>query len=497
MQKGNLVLSELLGQGYNNVFFTNNKSRYRVLAGARNTKKSYIFTGLEIIFKILMQKERNVIVVRKTNSSNKNSTFSTLKYIIHLLDLDHLFLIRSKTMEVIRIDTHQVILYKGLDDPYKITSIRAEVGTFTDVYFEEAFEIDSFEDFTKIDGSIRGMLPKDYFFQITLLMNTWDKDHWIYEKFFKDRLEDDYDYLETHDYQEWIDENYFWPYGYGKGLTLHKSTYKINEFRDLENYDKAMLELKKASFDLYKVIALGMWGNDEEKVYVEFTNDNIFEPNSPTNGLHTYNFRLTTIGIDTGLSNGEGKELRPTKNNNNKQIRSATTMQLVGLTSDYNKLVCIDEFFHSNELATRQEDRLTEPELIFRLIDYIRQWTLNPKYANIITYPLLVYVDSADIGFRQGLQLEARRQNLTNIIFQPSTKIKIRTRIDFIRLLMAFKDFQVSTSCSNLIREIKAARKGDKGQARANINDHCLNANEYAWTPLATKLRRWKDFKEH
>ena len=479
-------LSQLLGNGYNNIIFTNNHSRYRVLAGARNSKKSYIFTGIEIILKLLMNPERNVLVIRKTKTSNKTSTFTTIKYIIHLMGLDNEFLIRNKAMEVIRISTHQCIYYMGLDDPYKLTSIRAEVGYMTDVYFEEAFEIDSFDDFTKVDSSIRGLLPNNLFFQITLIMNTWDKDHWIYEKFFKGRLEDDYDYLETHNYKEWIDENYYWPYGYGKGLTLHKATYKINEFRDVINYDRSMLELKKASFDLYKVIALGMWGNDEEKVYVEFNEKNIISQNQV---IKDYTYAMTTIGIDTGLSNGEGKVIKGV--NANTQIHSATTMQLVGLTSDYNKLVCIDEFFHSNEVS---EEKLTEPELVFRLIDRIKSWTY---YYPMLTYPILVYVDNADIGFRQNLQLEARRQGLNNIVFQPSTKIKIRTRIDFIRYLMGFKDFLVSTACANLIREIKAAKKGSKGEARNDTNDHCLNANEYAWTPLATKIRRWKDFKVH
>lgn len=481
MQK--FSLHELLGKGYDNIFFTNNHSRYRVLAGARNTKKSYIFTGLEIVFKILMCPERNVLVVRKTQTSNRSSTFNTIKYIIHILGLDNYFLIRNKAMEIIRIDTHQCVYYMGLDDPLKLTSIRSEVGYLTDVYFEEAFEIDSFEDFSKVDGGIRGLLPQGYFYQITLLMNTWDKSHWIYEKFFKGRLEDDYEYLETHDYQEWIDENYFWPYGFGKGLTLHKSTYKINEFRDIENYDRAMLELKKASFDLYKVIALGMWGNDEEQVYPEFNEHNLITPLDASK----IEYSLTTIGVDIGLSNGEGKVLK-----DNAKIRSATTAQLVGLSKDYSKIVCLDEFFHSNEVSS---EKLTEPELIFRIIDKIKSWTL---YYPMITYPVLVYVDNADIGFRQGLQLEARRQGLENIVFQASTKTKIRTRVDFLRLLMAFNEFLVvKEKCPNLVREIKSSRRGEKGEVRENTNDHCLNANEYAWIPLSTRLRRYKEFKEH
>ena len=48
---------------------------------------------------------------------------------------------------------------------------------------------------------------------------------------------------------------------------------------------------------------------------------------------------------------------------------------------------------------------------------------------------ILVYVDCADIGFRQGLELVARYNGLTNVRFMPSTKIRIQTRVDFIRLI--------------------------------------------------------------
>ena len=109
---------------------------------------------------------------------------------------------------------------------------------------------------------------------------------------------------------------------------------------------------------------------------------------------------------------------------------------------------------------------------------------------------ILVYVDCADIGFRQGLELLAREKGLFNVIFQGSTKIKIQNRVDFIRLIMAFGEFLVSEACPNLIREIKNSRKGEKGEVREDIDDHCLNANEYAWQPIISKVKRWGTFKQ-
>jgi hypothetical protein len=40
-------------------------------------------------------------------------------------------------------------------------------------------------------------------------------------------------------------------------------------------------------------------------------------------------------------------------------------------------------------------------------------------------------------------------------------------------------------------------RRGKKGEARSDGNDHIKNAQEYAVAPLLSSLRRWKTFKEH
>ena len=108
-----------------------------------------------------------------------------------------------------------------------------------------------------------------------------------------------------------------------------------------------------------------------------------------------------------------------------------------------------------------------------------------------------VYIDSADLGFRQMMEMKANEYGIYNLNFIASTKISIQSRIDFDRLLMAYRDYLVTSDCKNLIREIKAARRGKKGEARADGNDHCLTAKEYAVAPLLPSLRRWKTFKQH
>ena len=79
MSKNNEVsIHSLIGTGYENAWYKNCPARYRVLAGARNTKKSYTFLGYEIIFKIFDNPYRNIIVIRNTLATNRDSTFSLL-----------------------------------------------------------------------------------------------------------------------------------------------------------------------------------------------------------------------------------------------------------------------------------------------------------------------------------------------------------------------------------------------------------------------------------
>lgn len=484
-----LSLYKLIGKGYANGWWRNFKGRYRAWKGGRNTKKSYNLIGYEILDKILSDPRRNVLILRETNASHKTTTFSTLLRIINQPDINQpeisfnsYFQVSKSDFTITYIPTGQVILFRGMDDPQKLQGIQVTKGYLTDVYVEEAFEIKDYEKWRVVDGSIRGVLPDGLFHQITFLMNAWDMGHWIYDKFFKGRLEDDVSYLESHSYQDYKDENII--IERGRGLYLCTNNYKVNEFRD-PIVDEVAKHMKEVAPEIYKVEYLGCWGNSTEAVYPEFT-DALIRPRDEINNMAYANY---AIGIDTGLSNGEGK----VKKGEDVKIRSATTMQLVGLTMDYSKLCCINEFYWSNE---QQQEKKTEPQLMADIVKTIIEWkNLYAQHYDLMKGMINVYVDCADIGFRQGLELEARKQRLYNVQFIPSTKIKIQTRVDFVRWLMAFGEFLVSEACPNLTRELKNSRRGAKGECREDIDDHAINANEYGWAPLTTKLKRWKTFK--
>lgn len=67
-------------------------------------------------------------------------------------------------------------------------------------------------------------------------------------------------------------------------------------------------------------------------------------------------------------------------------------------------------------------------------------------------------------------------------------------RVQFERSMFGMQDMMYRPNCKNLIRETSNSRKGDKGQARVDGNDHTLNASEYSWSPFVTFFTLWKMF---
>lgn len=501
---------KVTGKGYERGWFTNCPVRYRLFEGARSTKKSKNIIGYEPIFKLLSSHLRNVLICRKNESDIRQSAYENICGCIFDLGYEGSFIMRKNPLEIEYKPTGQKIIFRGLNSPTSLNSLTFSHGYLTDVYIEEAFELDSFDDFRKLDGSLRGIEAKKagIELQITMCFNAWDGESWLYTEFFKGRLEDNYEVLDRENvtHMDYYDPNFIGPYG--RGLYLHKSTYKINEFRDKEVYDASAMEMKRRAPNIYQVEFLGMFGVTTGVVY-DCWNDELILPIQKIIGedihhIPVMDFADFAIGIDTGLSDGEGKVKKVKKDENpDVKIKAATTMCLCAITSDMNRLVCIDEYFHSNnkadnEVNTDNREKLTEPQILDQCCRYIQKWIdlYSPSNTILMKGTINIYVDAADIGFRQSLEIKLREHGIYNCEVYASTKRPIRTRIAFENLLMAYGDFLVSERCKNLIRETKACRKGEGNIPRKDGNDHCKNSQEYAVAPFYPMLNRWKDFKE-
>lgn len=480
MSQQTLSMYQLIGKGFEKAW--NFKGRYRIIKGSRNSKKSVVMMGYRVIMDILENENNNVLILRQNDRDNRQSTFANIVKWLDTMGIMSEFKITTNVMEIVYKPTGQKIIFRGMNNPTGLTSTTVSKGVLSKIYIEEAFEIKEYDDFRKIDGSLRGNPPPGVHLQITMVFNGWSIKTWIYDVFFKGRLEDDYQALVDKPYMDFTDEEFLGDYG--KGLYLMINNYKINEWRDKEIYDVVMEELRRRAPDIFKVEGLGMWGNATGACYPEMT-DKLVLQRGVINKIPLVDY---AIGIDTGLSDGEGGKPEVK--------RSATTVQLIGISQNYEKILCLNEYFHSN---AGQLVPMTEPQLMEKIIDVIEEWEMLYSEHPILFKEGITafYIDSADIGFRQGLELVAKKRGHTNFRFIGSTKFKIQTRVDFVRLLMAWDEFLISEACPNLIREMKNARKGEEGEAREDGDDHAINGNEYAWAPYMRRLGRWRSFKEH
>src|SRR5690625_831355 len=114
-----ISISKTIGKGYNR--FWNSKQFYRVVKGSRGSKKSKN-TAINYIYRIMKYPWSNLLVVRRYSNTNKQSTYTDLKWAAYKLKVGHLFKFNESMPEITYIPTGQKILFRGLDDPLKIRS---------------------------------------------------------------------------------------------------------------------------------------------------------------------------------------------------------------------------------------------------------------------------------------------------------------------------------------------------------------------------------------
>ena len=246
MAKVNMVfLKEVVGGGYTE--FWRFKGRYRVCKGSRASKKSKT-TALNLIHRMMKYPQANLLVVRKTFNTLRDSCFKDLQWAANRLGVSHLWKFTTSPLEATYIPTGQTIYFRGLDDPMKITSITVAIGYLCWLWIEEAYEVDKEEDFNMLDESIRGEIPKEtgLFKQITLTFNPWSESHWMKARFFDAEPSDD--------------------------ILAMTTNYMCNEWLDEADL-KVFETMKEQNPTRYKVAGLGDWGIDGGQVFEEWVDD--------------------------------------------------------------------------------------------------------------------------------------------------------------------------------------------------------------------------------
>lgn len=235
MQTNRVYLPDIVGKGYG--AFWRFKGRYKAVKGSRASKKSST-QALKAIIEIVENPTVNWLVIRKVERTLRDSCFAQLKWAIHRLQLDRYFKCSTSPLEITYVPTGQKILFRGLDDPLKVTSITVEVGSLCRLWVEEAYEITSEEAFDRLDESIRGQLPQGMYHQVVLTFNPWSDRHWLKKRFFDEPSEN---------------------------VLAMTTNYLCNEF--LSDSDLVLFEEMKKNPRRYRTAGLGEWGIVEGLVF--------------------------------------------------------------------------------------------------------------------------------------------------------------------------------------------------------------------------------------
>lgn len=265
IRKEFIKLPEIIGRGYK--AFWNFKGRYRVCKGSRASKKSKT-TALWYIYHMMKYKDANLLIVRKTFRTLKDSCYKELKWAVKRLKVDHLWDFTLSPLEAVYKPTGQRIYFRGLDDPLKVTSIAVDVGCLCWMWIEEAYEIMSEDDFNILDESIRGETPNGLFKQITITFNPWNERHWLKKRFFDAPPDED--------------------------ILAITTNYLCNEWLDASDL-KVFETMKKNNPRRYAVAGLGGWGIVDGLVYENWREEAFT--------LDDIKNCKTAVGLDFGYTN--------------------------------------------------------------------------------------------------------------------------------------------------------------------------------------------------
>lgn len=228
------------------------------------------------------RKPRKVLFLRKVGRSIKDSIFADVLACLgdwNLLDRCKV----NMTDFRITLPNGAEFLFKGMDDPEKIKSIKG----ISDVVMEEATEF-TLDDYTQLTLRLRDR--KHLQRQIFLMFNPVSKLNWVYKHFFGEEAEVDF-----------------------KRVAIHHTTYKDNKFLDEENRT-TIEELEKRNPAYYRIYALGEFATLDKLVFPIYTMRRLDKHADDLKPIES------DFGLDFGYINDPSAFVHVKVNNKTKQI---------------------------------------------------------------------------------------------------------------------------------------------------------------------------------
>ena len=175
--------------GFNPIFksVNNCKKRYRVLKGSAGSGKS-VDIAQDYIIKLgdMKYKGANLMVVRKVDETNRDSTFAELQsavFKIYGQYYEKYWKITSNPLKLESKITGNEIIFRGVNDLKaieKIKSVSFKKGKLCWIWVEEATEL-SVDAVDILDDRLRGDLSfnPNLYYQMTFTFNPISSTHWI------------------------------------------------------------------------------------------------------------------------------------------------------------------------------------------------------------------------------------------------------------------------------------------------------------------------------
>ncbi|HEM6539944.1 PBSX family phage terminase large subunit [Streptococcus suis] len=336
-------LPDIVGKGYGQ--FWRSRNFYRVVKGSRGSKKSKT-TALNFVVNLLKCPWANLLVVRRYSNTNKQSTYTDFKWACNQLKVSHKFKFNESLPEITVKATGQKILFRGLDDELKITSITVDVGSLCWAWFEEAYQIETEDKFSTVVESIRGSLQDTsafafnrldgtygnvpFYKQITVTFNPWNERHWLKKVFFDEdtKRSDTLALTTTFRCNEWLDEV------------------------DIKRYEDLYITNPRRA----RIVCDGEWGVAEGLVYenvqvADFDKESL---------LQSGNYKLC-VGLDFGFTHDPTALVAYLVDDKNKNIYVFDEHYQVGLfTKDIAEMIKNKGYASSQIVADCAEARLIE-----------------------------------------------------------------------------------------------------------------------------------------
>ena len=166
--------------------------RYYQVYGGRGSGKSFA-VALGVVQKTYSKYKHKILYLRQTMASSEDSTISDIRLAISFLKANEDF--REVKGVITNITTGSQIIFKGIRSTGTQTAKLKSLSGVTTLVVEEAEEVESFEDFSKIDESIR-LVGKPL--KIILIYNpTSAISSWIHKEWFVEGLPNIERYTDT------------------------------------------------------------------------------------------------------------------------------------------------------------------------------------------------------------------------------------------------------------------------------------------------------------